>query len=148
MRKTTNIISIVMILLYIAFLAIGWKNFPAELPTHFNASGAADEFGPKSSLLVEPAAMIGLFLLLAIVERFPKLWNIPADVIDDNEENVLNTCFMMFGILKIVIILVCAFAGFMCIYPGFPSWTMYLAIGVILLTIVVSTVKIYGGKLG
>ena len=148
MRKTTNIISIVMILLYIAFLVIGWKSFPAELPTHFNAAGAADEFGPKSSLLVEPAAMIGLFLLLAIVERFPKLWNIPADVIDDNEENVLNTCFMMFGILKIVIILVCAFAGFMCIYPGFPSWTMYLAIVVILLTIVVSTVRIYGGKLG
>ena len=66
MRKATNIISIVLILLYIAFLVIGWSSFPSELPTHFNASGVADNFGPKSSLLIDPAAMIGLFLLLAV----------------------------------------------------------------------------------
>ena len=147
MRKTTNIISIVLILLYIAFLVIGWSSFPSELPTHFNASGVADNFGPKSSLLIDPAAMIGLFLLLAVVETFPKIWNIPAEVIEDNEENVLKTCYMMFGILKIAIILICAFAGFMCIYSGFPSWPMYFMIGVILLTIVISVIKIYGNKL-
>jgi uncharacterized membrane protein len=147
MRKATNIISIVLILLYIAFLVIGWNSFPAELPTHFNAVGVADKFGPRSSLIIDPAAMVGLFLLLAVVESFPKIWNIPAEVIEDNEENVLSTCYVMFGILKIAIILVCAFAGFMCIYPGFPSWPMYLMIGVILLTIAVSAIKIYGSKL-
>ena len=147
MRKATNIISIVLILLYIVFLVIGWNSFPPELPTHFNASGTADEFGPKSSLFIEPAAMIGLFLLLAVVESFPKIWNIPDEVIYDNEENVLRTCFIMFGILKIAIILVCAFAGFMCIYSGFPSWPMYLMVGVIILTIVVSAIRIYGSKL-
>ena len=148
MRKATNIISIVLILLYIAFLVIGWKSFPSELPTHFNASGIADKFGTKSSLIIEPVVMTGLLLLLAVVERFPKIWNIPDEVIYDNEENVLRTCFMMFGILKIAIILVCAFAGFMCIYPAFPSWPMYLMVGVILLTVAVSAIKIYGSKLG
>ncbi|MCR4703612.1 MAG: DUF1648 domain-containing protein [Saccharofermentans sp.] len=143
MRKATNIISIVLIVLYIVFLVIGWNSFPAELPTHFDASGMADSFGPKNSLFVEPAAMLGLFLLLAVVESFPKIWNIPVEVIEDNEENVLSTCYMMFGILKIAIILICAFAGFMCIYPGFPSWPMYLMIGAILLTIAVSVLKIY-----
>lgn len=146
MRKATNIISIVLIVLYIAFLAIGWSSFPEELPTHFNAAGVADSFGPKSSLLVEPAVMIGLFLLLAVVERFPKLWNIPAEVIDDDEEGVLNTVYMMLGIIKIAIILVCPFAGFMSIYPEFPSWPMYLMVGIILLTVVAGIFKIYRGK--
>lgn len=146
MRKATNIIGIVLILLYIAFLVIGWNSFPSELPTHFNAAGVADEFGPKNSLFMEPAVMTGLFILLAVVESFPKIWNIPAEVIDDNEEEVLKTCYLMFGIIKIAIILVCAFAGFMCIYSGFPSWPMYLMIVIILLTLAVSAFKIYAGK--
>ena len=146
MRKATNVISIVLILLYFAFLVIGWNSFPSELPVHFDASGVADRFGSKSSLLVEPAVMTGLFLLLAVVERFPKLWNIPVDVVEDNEESVLNTCYMMFGILKIAIILVCAFAGLMCIYTGFPSWPMYLMVGVVIITVVISVIKIYGSK--
>ncbi len=147
MRKATNIISIVLIVLYIVFLVIGWKSFPAEVPTHFNAPGVADKFGAKSSLWIDPAAMIGLFLLLAIVERFPKIWNIPAEVIEDDTEGVLNTCFLMFGILKIAIILVCACAGFMCIFQGFPSWPMNVAIGVVLITIAVAAIKIYGTHL-
>ena len=146
MRRATNIISIVLIMLYIIFLVIGWSSFPSELPTHFNASGVADEFGPKSALIIEPVAMIGLFLLLAVVESFPKIWNIPAEVIEDNEEKVLSTCYMMFGVLKIAMIMVCAFAGLMCIYSGFPSWPMYLMTGVIILTIAVSIIRIYGSK--
>ena len=146
MRRATNIISIVLIMLYIIFLVIGWSSFPSELPTHFNASGVADEFGPKSALIIEPVAMIGLFLLLAVVESFPKIWNIPVEVIEDNEEKVLSTCYMMFGVLKIAMIMVCAFAGLMCIYSGFPSWPMYLMTGVIILTIAVSVIRIYGSK--
>lgn len=146
MRRATNIISIVLILLYIIFLVIGWSSFPSELPTHFNASGVADEFGPKSALIIEPVVMIGLFLLLAVVESFPKIWNIPVEVIEDNEEKVLSTCYMMFGVLKIALIMVCAFAGLMCIYSGFPSWPMYLMTGVIILTIAVSVIRIYGSK--
>ena len=146
MRRATNIISIVLILLYIIFLVIGWSSFPSELPTHFNASGVADEFGPKSALIIEPVVMIGLFLLLAVVESFPKIWNIPVEVIEDNEEKVLSTCYMMFGVLKIALIMVCAFAGLMCIYAGFPSWPMYLMTGVIILTIAVSVIRIYGSK--
>ena len=146
MRKATNIISVVLILLYIAFLVIGWKSFPDEVITHFNAAGVADGFGPKSSLIIDPAAMTGLFILLAVVESFPKIWNIPAEIIDDNEETVLSTCYLMFGILKIAIILVCAFAGLMCIYSGFPSWPLYLMVAVILLTVAVSAIRIYGSR--
>ena len=146
MRMITNIESVVLILAYIAFLAICWKSFPSEVPTHFNAGGVADEFGTKTTLLIEPAVMAGLFLLLAVVESFPKIWNIPADIIDGNEEDVLRTCYGLFGIIKISVILICAFSGFMCIYAEFPAWPMYLMIAVILLTIVVSVIKIYGNK--
>lgn len=119
MRKVTNITSIVMILGYLAFLAIGWKTFPNEVPTHFSAIGVADSYGDKTSLFIEPAVMIGLFLLLAIVEHFP----------------------------KISIVLICAFSGFMCIYEDFPSWPMIMMIVIILFTIAISVFRIYKCKL-
>ena len=145
MRKATNIISVVLIVLYIAFLAIGWNSFPSEVPTHFTA-GVADKFGSKRTLLVDPAAMIGLFLLLAIVESFPKIWNIPVKITEDNEKAVLSICYAMFGIIKIAIILVCAFAGIKCIYQEFPEWPMNLMVGVIIVTIAISVFKLYGMK--
>lgn len=147
MRKITNITGVVMIMCYVAFLAICWKTFPNEVPTHFSAVGVADEFGSKTSLFIEPAVMLGLFLLLAIVEHFPKIWNIPVEVTADNEEDILKTCYGMFGIMKISVILICAFSGFMCIYKGFPSWPMLMMVVVILFTIAVSVYRIYKCRL-
>lgn len=143
MKKATNIIGAVMILGYIIFLVIGWKSFPDEIPTHFNAAGVADSFGSKSSLLVEPAVMTGLFLLLAVVECFPRIWNIPVEVTEDNAEPIEGICHNMFGVIKIAIILTCVFTGLMCIVPGFPSWPMWLMVAVILFTIAFSIIGIY-----
>lgn len=143
MRKATNIISVVLILCYIAFLIIGWKNFPNEVPTHFNAAGVTDEFGSKSTLLIEPAAMIGLFLLLAIVECFPRIWNIPIEVTEDNVEDVERIFRGMFGVVKIAIVLICAYSGFMCIYAGIPSWPIWLMSVVILITIAFSIYMLF-----
>ena len=58
----------------------------------------------------------------------------------------ISTEMVMLGIIKIAIILVCPFAGFMSIYPEFPSWPMYLMVGIILLTVAAGIIKIYRGK--
>ncbi len=55
---------------------------------------------------------------------------------------VLNICYALFGIVKITMILICAFSGFMCIYAGFPVWPMYTMIGITLVGIGVCVVKI------
>ena len=143
MRKATNIICIVLILGYIIFLAVGWNNFPAEVPKHFNAAGVADSFGPRTTLLIDPSAMIGLFLLLALAESFPKIWNIPVEVTEDNAEDIVRTVRNMFGVIKISAVLVCAFAGLMCIYQGFPAWPMYLFVGIILLSIITGIIQLF-----
>ena len=142
MRKITNILSLLLIMGYVIFLIIGWGSFPDEVPSHFNAAGVADEFGTKSSLLIEPAVMLGLFLLLAIVECFPNLWSLPIQVSQEDSPAVLNICYALFGIVKITMILICAFSGFMCIYAGFPVWPMYTMIGITLVGIGVCIVKI------
>lgn len=122
---------------------IGWKNFPDEVPTHFNVAGVADVFGSKSSLVIEPAAMIGLFLLLTIVECFPRIWNIPIGVTEENAEDVERIIHNLFGVIKIAIVLICAYSGFMCINTGFPSWPIWLMAAVILLSLSFSIYRLY-----
>ena len=143
MKKTTNIISIVLILLYIAFMMIGWKSFPEKVPTHFGMNGVADSYGGRSSLLIEPAVMLGLFLLLAIVENFPRLWNIPVEVTEDNAAEIERICHGLFGIIKVTEVVLCAITGLMCIYPGFPVWPMWTLVAVIVVTIAVSIYRIF-----
>lgn len=141
-KRISNIISACLIAAYVAFLAIRWSSFPDELPTHFNAAGVADSYGSKASLLIEPIVMLGLFILLAVVECFPGIWNIPVHVTKANEAEVMGICYMLFGVLKISVILICAFSGFMCVFAGFPVWPTYLMIGVILVSLILSIVRL------
>jgi len=131
-KRTTNIVSVGLIAAYVLFLLIGWRSFPARIPTHFSASGAADSYGSKTSLLIEPVIMVGLFLLFAVVECFPRTWNIPVQVTQENEAAIFHICTVLFGILKITSILLCAYTGLMCIYPALPSWPMFMLILVLI----------------
>ena len=62
-RLITNIISVLLIIGYIVFLAACWSNIPETVPTHFNALGKADAYGSKGSLIAEAIIMAALFLL-------------------------------------------------------------------------------------
>lgn len=142
MRKISNIICIVLIIAFAVFLAAGWSGFPEEVPTHFNLSGTADSFGPRSTLLRDLAVMAGLFILLAVVESFPRIWNIPVEVTEDNKDDILSAIYLMFAVVKTSIVLICAISSFMCIYQGFPVWPMYLLIVIMLFTIVFTIFRV------
>jgi len=143
LKRVFNIVSVGLIVAYILFLVIGWNSFPDMIPTHFSAVGVPDEFGSKTSLLTEPAIMVGLFLLLAIVECFPQIWNIPVYVTKENEAEIFAICTLMFGLLKIEIILICAYTGLMCIYSTLPSWPMFFMIATLLGSIGWSVFRLY-----
>ena len=125
-RLITNIIGLVLIFGYALILAILWKTIPQTVATHFNALGEADAFGSKSSLLLEFFFMIGMFLLLAVIERFPSAWNFPVRMTAENRGRLLLIGAVMLGTLKILIIGLFIYAGLSSIFPGSPVWPMYL----------------------
>jgi len=87
-RLITNLISILLIIGYTVFLTACWSNIPETVPTHFNALGKADAYGSKWSLIAEPILMTALFLLLAVVERFPSAMNFPVKITGKQEQTV------------------------------------------------------------
>ncbi len=64
------------------FSAVAYSDLPARIPTHFNAAGTPDAFGPRASWwllpiigVVSTASIIGTTLMLP---RRPDLLNLPA----------------------------------------------------------------------
>lgn len=134
-RLISNIISILLIVGYMVFLISSWQRIPEIVPTHFDALGRADGYGGKGSLIVEALFMIGIFLLLALVERFPQAMNFPVKVTAENRYRLYMIGYAMIGATKILTVCMFIDAGLSSIVANFPVWPLYLLL--ILITAVI-----------
>lgn len=53
---------------------------PDRIPTHYNAHGAADDYGSKSSLFFLLAINFGTYLMITWVTRMPQNFNYPVQI--------------------------------------------------------------------
>ena len=83
-QKAVEIITLVLILCQIVYCAVFYPQLPSKIPTHFNFAGEVDGWGGKSSILVLLAATIVLYIMLTVALFFPRLWNVPVKITDQN----------------------------------------------------------------
>ena len=77
-RLILQALGLVFLLAVTVYILSRWQSLPAEIPSHFNAAGQPESFGPKNSLislLVVSWVAYGLFTVLSY---FPKFWNLPV----------------------------------------------------------------------
>ena len=60
-RRVLNILGLALLLGAAVFAAVRWRAMPDQVPTHYNAAGQIDSFGPKATVFVLP--VVGLALL-------------------------------------------------------------------------------------
>ena len=135
LRLISNIISILLIGGYVVFLTACWTNIPETVPTHFDVLGRADAYGSKESLIAEVAIMAALFLLLAVVERFPSVWNFPVKVTAENKARLFAKGFAMIGAMKVLMVCMFINIGLSSIVANYPLWPLYLLL--VLITVVI-----------
>ena len=63
-----------------------WGRIPPRVPVHFGARGLPDAWGARSSLLLLPVLGVALFVVLTVLERFPRLYNYPVRLTAQNAE--------------------------------------------------------------
>jgi uncharacterized membrane protein len=80
-----------------------WKNLPARIPRHFNASGNPDAWGGKNGLLLLPLTSFGIYILLTMASRYQNLINIPMAVARDAPE-VQSLLLGMSTLLKAILL--------------------------------------------
>ena len=97
LRESCAIVALVAI---VAGVWLAWPQLPERIPTHFGASGAPDGYGPKAAIWLLPAISIFLYLLLTVVTRFPRSFNYPVKVTDENRPRLEPLALALLGWVK------------------------------------------------
>lgn len=128
-----------------ALLLSCWPNLPEQVPAHFNAAGEIDRWGGKQELLLLPAAGVMLWLLLTAVGLFPKAWNLPVEVTEQNRKKAYRRIRTLLTTLKLeVMVLFFAIEYFSVLLLPLPAAFLPASLAVLAVTLiagVVSTVR-------
>lgn len=77
-------LSVMGLLALFGLTAYWWSALPGTIPTHFNAAGQPNAYGPRVSILLLPGLALGLTTLFTIVARYPWLFNLPVLITPEN----------------------------------------------------------------
>ena len=100
-----EVVSLAVLLAIFGAVGLNWKNLPARVPRHFNASGNPDGWGGKNGLLLLPLTSLGIYVLLTVASRYQKLINIPM-AIDRDAPEVRSLLLGMSTLLKTILLFV------------------------------------------
>lgn len=98
-------LSVCGLLLLFLLPAAYYRDLPAIIPQHFNASGEADGYGAKSTLWFLPAIGLVLFLALTAINRAPHIFNYPVKITPENAEHQYRLATRLIRMLKVAVLL-------------------------------------------
>lgn len=103
MRKTFEVIAVaaITVLCGMTWLALEGPNpLSGRIPTHFNAAGEPNAWGPPGTLWLLPVVAMGLYLLISLVALFPAAFNFPLRVTPGNRARLEALTLQMISCLK------------------------------------------------
>ncbi len=135
-------IGIIALLGMIAFVALKWTNLPSQIPAHYNAQGAVDRWGGKNQILFLPIVSVFLYVLITAVSFFPKSWNMPTKVKDENRLAVYRSMKTMIILMKVELVAVFFYITYqMTMQMSLASWFLPAFLVVLFGTIAYFTVR-------
>lgn len=99
--KVMEILCISCLLAVTIYLIVQWNTIPDTIPGHYNASGMIDKMTDKSSLIGLQVITWILYILLTVVNHFPKIWNTGVLITEENKVMVYSSLKHMLVMLKL-----------------------------------------------
>lgn len=81
-----EVTSLIGVLLMIGLPVWYYSSLPDTIPVHFNASGVADRYGSKGTLLLLPIFGTFMFIGLYALAQAPHIFNYPTEITEENAE--------------------------------------------------------------
>lgn len=104
-----EIISIVLSFGSTVYLCVTWKSLPEKIPVHYNFAGEIDRWGGKGDILFLVVILWFLFILMTVVERFPRIWNTGVTLTEENVCRIYRILKYMLKTIKLITVLIFAF---------------------------------------
>jgi len=92
--------SLVIILFIWGFTSINYKYLPDIIPTHFNSNGVVDDYGSKNTIWILPVIVTAVFILFAVINKFPHQFNYMVKITPNNAEKQYRLATRMMRVLQ------------------------------------------------
>ncbi len=140
--KIVEVLGWIILLVLWGWTITHYSSLPGTIPTHFNATGQADGFGSKATILSLPVIASLLFIGLTVLNRYPHSFNYPTAITQDNALRLYTLATRMLRYLKLVLVLVFGGIEFMTIQhatgkaAGLGAWFLPLTLVLVFLPLV------------
>ena len=145
--KLMELLGWIMLLAIWGLTITHFSDLPDTIPTHFNATGEADGFGSKASIIGLPLIATLLFIGLTVLNRYPHIFNYPSPVTQDNALRLYTLATRMLRYLKLVLLVVFGGIELMTIQhatgkgAGLGVWFLPLTLVLVFLPLIYFVVK-------
>lgn len=140
---TLNMLSLLLFIGSMVYLAVIWASLPDKVPTHFNLAGEANGWGHKGTLLLLPMIGFVVWIGFTLLERVPHVYNYTG-LTEENAERQYKNARTMMNVLKneiMIIFVYLSWESVQLIYGrkvGFGVWDI-----AVLLIIIVSSLAFF-----
>ena len=114
-------------------LVLRFRELPDQIPLFFTLSSEPDTYGPKWSVFIIIAVMLGLIAFLNWTSTRPELSFFPVRVTEENAQTLYETAERM--LVRVGMAVMIIYLGLASIYFSFPGLTV-VSIGMIVLLVV------------
>lgn len=104
--RVVEAISVALLALLWIGILVCYNGLPRTIPTHFNATLQADDFGNKQTLFMLPVIATILYCSLSILNHYPHIFNYPQAVTQGNAKALYTTATRLIRILKLAVIII------------------------------------------
>ncbi|OYQ33922.1 hypothetical protein CHU92_12600 [Flavobacterium cyanobacteriorum] len=145
--KTVEIIGWLLIFAVWILTIINYQSLPDIIPTHYNGAGVADGFGDKWMILTLPIVATVLFVGLTILNKFPHIFNYPAEITADNALRQYTNATRLIRYLKVIIVIIFGLIAFQTIRhangqtEGLGIWFLPMTMGLIFIPLIYYLIK-------
>ena len=152
MRKNINylimtIIGGLMLLGTTFYVMINWTQMPDQIPLHYDFAGNVTDYGGKAAIIPILAVTWFVFILMTVLVKFPRVWNIPVTVTKENFERVYGITRGMMEVVKFEAILLMIVTIISTVKGSeFPVSLMTVLMVVIMLTVVIGLYLLFKNK--
>lgn len=146
-QKIIDVISILIILFLFGFLIFNWANIPDRIPSHFDATGAANAWSSKGSILIMPIVSVVLYSFITVISFFPAIWNTPVRITEDNYIFVYQNIRYIISYTKLLLVSVFAYLSICTATQGsLGVWFLPVFLVLMFVPIIFFIVKIVRGS--
>jgi len=96
-------IAIGAVIFGVVLVLLGWSGLPQTIPTHFDAAGNADGWGPKEMIWLLPSISVVLITSMLFLIRFPWISNTPVKITEENAEHQYGLIVRLLSLLACVV---------------------------------------------